>query len=215
LDALKSQVQAQLDTTKTQLSEVEQSIYRAHSASIETLGDYEGKARKLLEIIGDHGIMAPFDKSAKADRRAAFWLRSLAGLLFVGMVVTVVFTAFELARSAHLISSVPGADIDWKLLMFRFLTAAIFAAPAYYFAREAARFQDNADRNRRMQLELASIAPFIDGLEASSRDGLRLELAKRYFGKDDAPRRDAGPLLSSDVRKFVITVVRAINRKEK
>jgi hypothetical protein len=213
LDDIRKQVDEQLETTRKTASDTEAMLTRNFEQSLKKLAGYEAQARSLLQIIGDHGITAPFDKSAKADRRAAFGLRALAGLAFAGMVGTIVWTAVDLAATVNLIATTPGTDLDWKLLLFRFTTALIFAVPAFYFAREATQFQENANRHRRMQLELASIAPFIDGLEPATRDALRLDLAKRYFGNAEVPKREGKTIDMTEARKTLAVLARIFGRK--
>jgi hypothetical protein len=69
-------------------------------------------------------------------QKVALWLRILAGVFFTGMVVTVVVAAFQLVQRGMV----------WEYMLFRFLTAIIFVVPAYYFAREASKFQKEAVR---------------------------------------------------------------------
>lgn len=143
--------------------------------------NYKSQAASLAHVIGEIGAASPFDKMATKDRRAAGWLRLIAGVFFAGMVATVVWTALHLV-------SVSGSTIGY--MVFRYMTALIFAIPGYYFAREAAKFQSEADRNRRLQLELASVGPFIDVLDAQKKATLREELARKYFsGVTVAPEK--------------------------
>lgn len=144
---------------------------------LEKLREHERQASELLQLIGNKGITAPFKTTADADRRVAFWLRLAAAACFVGLVAVVIFVAIDV----H-IATTQGQGFDWGRVVFRVLTGLVLSVPAYYFAREAAKFQNESDRNRRVQLELASLGPFIEHLDPVKRDALKEELTRRYFG---------------------------------
>lgn len=171
LDVLRKSSTDQLKETQATFGAQQTELKTSAEAVLKDMESFKSQAASLLEVIGEIGVASPYDKTAIEDRRAALWLRGLAGLFFAGMVTTVVLTA------VHLVTN--GLAIGY--MIFRFMTALIFAIPGYYFAREASKFQHEADRNRRLQLELASVGPFIESLDAQKKATLREELARKYF----------------------------------
>jgi hypothetical protein len=77
--------------------------------------------------------------------------------------------------------------LDWKLIAFRYVNVIIFILPAAYAITESARHRKMEHRYRRMQLELASIDPFLESLPKEQRDGLKKTLAERIFAQPETP----------------------------
>lgn len=171
LEVLRKSVAGQLTDSQEKFGAQQTELKASAAMVVKEMEGFKSQAAALLQVIGEIGVTSPYDKTARLDRRAAAWLRVIAGLFFSGMVTTVVLTA------VHLVTN--GLAIGY--MIFRFMTALIFAIPGYYFAREAGKFQHEADRNRRLQLELASVGPFIESLDPPKKAVLREELARRYF----------------------------------
>ena len=76
----------------------------------------------------------------------------------------------------------------------RFAAALLFALPATYLARESTRHREEATRSRRIELELTSLGPFIEPLDADIKAELRKTLVDTYFGKafeNEHPKDDS------------------------
>jgi hypothetical protein len=171
LEAVRKSAADQLTESQAIFGSQQVELKASATAVLKEMESFKSQAAALLQVIGEIGVASPYDKTAREDRSAAVWLRVLAGLFFAGMVTTVVLTA------VHLVTN----GLAMGYMIFRFMTALIFAIPGYYFAREASKFQSEADRNRRLQLELASVGPFIEALDAQKKAVLREELARKYF----------------------------------
>lgn len=172
VEEFRKSIAAQLKDASEKFSGDRETLQNSANELLSAMRAYKEQAASLAHVIGEIGAASPFDTMATKDRRAANILRWIAGLFFFGMVVTVVWTAIHLAGNN-------GSTVGYML--FRYMTALVFAIPGYYFAREASKFQSEADRNRRLQLELASVGPFIDVLDPQKKAVLREELARKYF----------------------------------
>jgi hypothetical protein len=175
--SLQDQLAEKVKNFQAEVEKERATLLSAGQSSVDRLKQLETEASELLQLIGNKGVIAPFKDSADKDRLVALVLRVLAGTCFLGLVAVVVVVAWDV----H-IATVKNESFDWGRVIFRLLSGLILSIPAYYFAREAAKFQNESDRNRRVQLELASIGPFIEHLDVAKRDALKEELTRRYFG---------------------------------
>lgn len=66
--------------------------------------------------------------------------------------------------------------------IFLSLTFGIFAA---YSGRQASRFFDMEQRNRKLALELEALGPFIEPLDKADKDKFRIQIGDRSFGVAD------------------------------
>lgn len=106
------------------------------------------------------------------------------------------------------IASKPSTQADFyqglATRVFLSITFGIFAA---YAARQASRFFEMEQKNRKMALELEALGPFIEPLDKPERDKFRVQIGDRSFGvsdqdasktKEDDPVTIAGWLKSKD-----------------
>jgi hypothetical protein len=89
--------------------------------------------------------------------------------------------------------------VDWTLVIARMLFAFIVASVTLYTGRESARHRTNADHARRTELELASLGPYVDGLEPAQKNALRTKLAERYFGNPAEPHVAKSVLTAKEI----------------
>lgn len=165
---LKTEQQDLLSSATDQVDEV-----------LTALKEKEEKAAELVQIIGNIGVTGNYQKVADRQRRAANWLRAGA---IVFMLLLVVFVAGSVIMGI-------AYQHDWKLTLLRVVSGLVFAVPAGYCAVESSRHRRNEEHARRLELELASLDPFLQNLADDKQSNLKEELAKRYFGADDAEVR--------------------------
>jgi hypothetical protein len=91
--------------------------------------------------------------------------------------------AFAIYAAAHTID----ADFKWPLFAGRVLVAAACGILATYAARQSKRHLDVERRSRQIQLELASIDPYLASLPEEKRVEVKRLLAERFFGQTLPP----------------------------
>lgn len=100
--------------------------------------------------------------------------------------------------------------------VFLSITFGIFAA---YAGRQASRFFDMEQRNRKLALELEALGPFIEPLEKAERDKFRVQIGDRSFGvadQDAGKSKEADPvtvlsiLKSKEIGEFITNIVKAV-----
>lgn len=100
--------------------------------------------------------------------------------------------------------------------VFLSITFGIFAA---YAGRQASRFFDMEQKNRKMALELEALGPFIEPLDKADRDKFRVQIGDRSFGaaanatgntKEDDPVTALAILKSKELGEFITNIVKAV-----
>ncbi len=142
------------------------------SSIIEALEQNKQQASDLVQVIGNIGITGNYQKIANQEKTSADKWRNIALFLMIGMVLVIAVTIG--------ISSANG--FDWKLALFRIGAALVLAIPATYAAKESSKHRVLENINRKAELELASLDPFLEKLPESTRFKVKEELTGKFFG---------------------------------
>ncbi|MCO5786759.1 hypothetical protein DHB74_10380 [Pseudomonas sp. G11-1] len=153
-------------------------------AVLDELEEKRSEASTLLQIIGNIGITGNYQNIANNEKEAAdIWRRIALGLM-IGMVLFIGVTIFISAKNGF----------DWKLALFRVGAALVLAIPAAYAAKESAKHRNLENHNRRSELELASLDPYLEKLPKDTRDKVKEELTKKFFGLNGAEPKVEDPV---------------------
>jgi hypothetical protein len=139
---------------------------------LDILEEKKAEASNLLQIIGNIGITGNYQNIANLEKVAADKWRNIALGLMISMVAAIGFTIFISATNGF----------DWKLALFRIGAALALAIPAAYAAKESAKHRLLENHNRRSELELASLDPYLEKLPEDTRNKVKEELTKKFFG---------------------------------
>jgi gas vesicle protein len=139
---------------------------------IKSLESSERNAREIVQIVGNIGLTGNYQNRAISERTQANYLRW-------GAITFFLIGAGILAWSV--IGSFRGI-VEPLELVARALAALTISAPAVYLAKESARHRSNSDRAKQTELELASLAPFLESLPDDKRQEVIGSLSSAYFG---------------------------------
>lgn len=162
--------------------------------SDESLAAIEAKraeAEKIVHVIGNTGLVGGYQKTANEERVAMWIWQTLAFLGMAGLVGAAVTVALHFEH------------VTWAGVAGRFFVATSFAAFAAYAGRQAAVHRDGMRRNRRMELELASIDPFVARMPEERQLAIKAALAEKWFGQIE-------PTLASEDKNSTTSAVEAI-----
>lgn len=144
---------------------------------LEALADFRRQAEALVGVIGQTGMISGYQRVADEERLAArVWL-GLATVALLGLVASAGWIA-------HLPFSATG--FRWEAAGTRAFLALACLALAGFAARQAGQHQQVERRNRQMELELASVGPFLQQLPDADRHALLKEIADRTFARSPA-----------------------------
>lgn len=163
------------------------------------------RAKKVMGDIGDHGIVGGFKAAADEARKdVKFWQRttlwSMVFLIAVGLA-----TAFS------------EKELTWVTLASRLFLSIATGILAAYAASQANRYQQRERRNRKLELELHALGPFLEPVDPTEREKFRLKIAEVFFGKDDGVSDKPGPAntvqLSKEMAEKVLELANTLASK--
>lgn len=150
------------------------------SELVEILEVKKKEASDLVQIIGNIGITGNYQKIANQEKEAADTWRMYAIILMLGMVASV---------SATILLSID-TGFDWKIVVFRLMATVVLVIPAAYAARESSRHRNLENLNRKAELELASLDPYLEKLPEEKRHTIKESLTGKFFGLNSSQVQD-------------------------
>ena len=158
------------------------------SSLIEQLIEKKARAEELVHVIANTGMVGGYQRVANEERLVA---RIWEGLAVISMGGLVGFAVYAFFSTLH-------DDFKWGVFLARAFVALTFGILAGYAARQAEKHHQVERRNRRAELELASIGPFLSELPEGERNEVKRRLAARLFGNTDDMGGGARPVEPSD-----------------
>ena len=144
-------------------------------AFIGSLQALKKQAENIVGVIGNTGVVGGFQQFANKERRSAFWWKIIASASFIGLI-TFGILSFKLTV---------GSEFNWGVLGARLFAASTFGILAAYAARLADKHDFSEKLNRKMELELASIDPYIVNLPEQLKNDIKKQLSEKLFGQYD------------------------------
>jgi hypothetical protein len=155
-------LKATLDATKT-----------AADKHLQEMEQQKARAKEILGIVASSGVSGHYQKTADREFWSAEILRGVALLFFLGMIGLVTYVVFTLKS---------GDKFEWQMGLFRVGVGLALLAPAYYCTRESSKHREAEKRNRRLQIELATIEPYLENLnDVAERQAIFKQKAEGYF----------------------------------
>ena len=187
IEEYRGQVKQLLEAQKSAFSEQLDNQKSDGAGVIEALELNKQQASDLVQIIGNIGITGNYQNIANQEKAAADKWRNIALFLMIGMVGVIALTIGISATNGF----------DWKLALFRIGAALVLAIPATYAARESSKHRVLENINRKAELELASLDPFLEKLPEETRFKVKEELTSKFFGSSTADIKDDEPVTHS------------------
>lgn len=175
-------------------------------AALESMAELKREAEAMVGVITDTGMVGGYQKEANAARKAArFWRGVVAGCL--GALVVFAVIVFALHVSGR--GGTSWADVGWRVFV-----ATSFGVFAAYASRQADKHDKASRKNRRMELELASISPYLLKLPDDMQIKMKMDLAYRLFGQADGESDKSEEALdttgtNADIGRMVIELLKS------
>ncbi len=134
------------------------------------------ESKKIVGIIANTSLAGHFKIIADKERWVANALRVLAIIFLLLMSGTIITVLIGLTFFST-------GSVSWQIGIYRIGFAFAIGAPAWYCIRESSKHRRFEQRNRKIELELAAINPFLDNLPDDKKQNIVAELADRYFGQ--------------------------------
>lgn len=156
---------------------------------IADLQEHLEKAKSLVEMIGEVTMTGHYQRNALEQKKAADTWR----------LATVVASILAVASAALLAwhGLFHRADRDWIDYISRFGVTIALAALATYLGAQSLRHRKREISYRSLELELATLDPFLSSIPDEERHRIKAHLSMRYFvGTNPAAARFVEPVES-------------------
>lgn len=173
------------------------------------IAELQGKlldAKKLVNVIGNTGATGNFQLIANYHKKSAnIWRYVALGFMAV-LSALLIYTIWDLSIN----------DVDWLKSLTRIIAAGVLSYPATYAATESNKHRRQENYNRKIELELAAINPFIEILEEPKKQMIKEKLVEKYFGNNpnmmDANENKEVEVPLSTVEKLLKSFAGIINK---
>lgn len=228
-EAVQSTVEAILETQK-EFSEVRKeamggfqeeakSIFASTRAGADSLvadiNKSKEQAERLLAVIGEVGATSGYQKAADRAWKVGWFWHGVTVLSLIGI--------FVLAWGAFL--PLVTGEYSWASFAGRVFVTLTAAALAAYAAHQADKQGRIERENRRIELDLAGIGPYLAEMPEETSKELKKILAERVFGRKEGLgplKGDQSPvtaleviLKSNELRSFIQELVTAVVKAAK
>lgn len=132
------------------------------------------EAKKIVGVIGDVSVTGNYQQIADSNKKTADNLRIIAITLMLILSGLLIYTIWDIS----------GTTFDWTKSLIRILAAVALSYPATYAARESNKHRKLEILNRKAELELAAINPFIELLPENKKQDIKEKLVEKYFGNN-------------------------------
>lgn len=162
---------------------------------IEGLNSKLGEAKKIVNIIGNVGVTGNYQNIANRHSLSAEIFRGIALFFMVLMSGLLIWSIIDLSTG----------EFNLYKSLVRILAAAVLTYPAVYASRESTRHRNLETKNRNLELELASLGPFIELLPEDKKQKIKEDLVNKYFGNSiAAEKNDEGEDISINVMEKLL-----------
>jgi hypothetical protein len=195
-------LQGLLSEGKEQLRAFAEEGARKSSEALTELEASKVAAQKLVGIVGETGMSAGYNREANVARvEAVIWNGiTLASLVWVAWV------AFHFLNS-----TASGQEkVTWESLVARSLLLAVSGAIATFGVRQSARASRTSEANRRYQLQLASVGPFIAELDAPTKQDIKKGIVERMYGQTSESAVDGAEKTPVTGAQMIVEIMKQV-----
>ena len=190
---------------------------------LDEINGYKKQVEKLVGVIGNLGVTSGYQKVANHARWALYIWQALTILALGGLIYIAFSMAFTQPThpaipqitsqatpqaasqvAAQATSTVVSDSVFYQGLATRVFLSLTFGILAAYAAKQAAKFFDIEQRNRKLALELEALGPYIAPLPLDMQHKFRADLGERSFGIPDGDlnkQKEADPVTVLDILK--------------
>lgn len=169
----KEQFDADKEANKKSFEEQKTQFEKQSSDTINSLNYKLAEANKIVNIVGNVGVTGNYQNIANENKKSADNFRAIALGFMIIMSGLLIWSTIEISRTG---------EFNLYKSLVRILAAAVLTYPAVYASRESTKHRKLETQNRNLELELASIGPFIELLPEDKKQKIKEELVNKYFG---------------------------------
>lgn len=187
-------------------SEIDADKLKIQTETAQIIADLErklGDANKLVNAIGNVGVTGNYQIIANQHKKSADNWRYIAIFFMIVLSSLLIFSIWKVGDLAY----------DWHKAIIRIIASAILIYPATYAARESSKHRRLENSNRKSELELAAINPFIEILDESKKQQIKEKLVEKYFGNNTEFDGEKSENISVDILEKVVKLITDVVKK--
>lgn len=170
-DNMNEGYEEQLKTQQESFDSLVSHLKTKLQAELDSIQEMNNEAEKILGIMSMKGLAQGYQKIADSEGKKAFWwnvisISSLLGILWFG---------YEFIIQHE-------GEMSWTALVSRMVLTGVGITLFTYGAKQATNHRNEERRNRKIELELASLDPYLKDLEKNEQKKVKQELVNKYFG---------------------------------
>jgi len=174
----------------------------------EILKDLDRKlsdANKLVNVIGNVGVTGNYQIIANEHKKTADNWRTIATVFMCILSTLLIYSIWKIGD----------VNYDWHKAIIRIVASAILIYPATYASRESSKHRKLENLNRKLELELSSISPFIEILDEPKKQEIKAKLVEKYFGNNYSIEENdnKSELISANMLETIAKLVTSITKK--
>lgn len=151
-------------------------LAKKSTVTLEVMDEYLEQVKRVMEVVLNTAQAGAYNKYANKEKRSADILRTIS-ILLMGLAVSVL-----IAPDLILLYNGAITDIDITKTLLRVPISALVFAPAFYLAKESSRHRENAIKNRRRELVITTIGPYLELLDnEDTKEQIKKDVAAHLF----------------------------------
>ena len=129
------------------------------------------EAENILGLMSMKGLAQGYQKIANSEGKKAFWWNVISITSLLGIL----WFAYEFIIKHE-------GEMNWTALFSRVLITGVGITLFTYCAKQATNHRFEERRNRKIELELASLDPYLKDFEPEKQKEVKQNLVDKYFG---------------------------------
>lgn len=174
-EILKSEFETERETYEKEVSELKENISENTTKLIEELETKLKESKKLVNVIGNIGATGNYQKIADYHKGQANMWRWIALGFMVILVGLLIWTIYHITDG----------EFNWKVAIVRIVAFSALLYPATYASKESGKHRKLENINRKSELDIASISPFIEILPDEKKQEIKEKMVEKFFGNNN------------------------------
>lgn len=170
-ESLNEKFEEQMKTQEESFDTLTENLTNKLESELVEIKQMNKEAEKIVGIISMKGLAHGYQKIANEESKRAFWW-SLGSI--GSMIAVIVFGVLFILMHED--------TFDWTTLTSRIVLTGIGLTLFTYCAKQASIHRNEERRNRKIELELASLDPYLKDLDTQKQKEVKQQLVGKYFG---------------------------------
>ncbi len=174
--------------------------------SLEVLSKYLDDSKKIFGVVVNTLQAGAYSSYANSEKKTANILRWVVlGMMGLAIIILIYPEILRIWVDGS------GYEFDWKKALGRVPFSVVLFVPAFYLARESGKHRNNEILNRRRELILSTIDPYLALLTADKADQIKADIAKGIFSEGQIPSDSDGAEASNFIAQLT-NLIKQVNK---